>query len=367
MQKIFIWGTGFIANQVLDQCGIYEEYDIVGFIDNDLEKCGNFFRGKKIYPPDILNKIKPDRIVVLADCYDEIRNQVASILPYENISIENKKYFYKQSILRRYENAVDPDIKKVLRYIKQNDLQVFNYDFTEKYKNLRIDVIFDVSCRMYYVYHKGKKLYFAKSLNTEKKVKEYYKGLLIEQDEESPHRYLTPAFDVSEGDVVIDIGVAEGNFSLEIIEKVSKVYLVETSNEWVEALTQTFKDYQEKVVIIQKFVTSISEGRCTTLDMLIKEPVHFIKMDIEGNEWDALLGAENLIRQSERLKCAICSYHSDFDETLIKDVLSNYGLECSTTPGYMWYSAMLRKSYISLKLCRGIVQGRKGNCIIEEK
>ena len=46
-------------------------------------------------------------------------------------------------------------------------------------------------------------------------------------------------------------------------------------------------------MIIQKFVTSVDEGKYATLDSLIEEPVNFIKMDIEGNEWDALLGAEN--------------------------------------------------------------------------
>lgn len=39
--------------------------------------------------------------------------------------------------------------------------------------------------------------------------------------------YLDEDFQVEEGDVVLDVGVAEGNFSMEIIERASKIYLFE--------------------------------------------------------------------------------------------------------------------------------------------
>ena len=133
----------------------------------------------------------------------------------------------------------------------------------------------------------------------------------MEQDQESPHKYIDESFQVEKGNVVVDIGVAEGNFSLQVIDLVSKLYIIETDDGWIEALQETFKDYQEKVVIIKKFVTSLDDGKYATLDSLIEEPVHFIKMDIEGNEWDALLGAEKLIGRSKNLKCAVCAYHGE--------------------------------------------------------
>jgi hypothetical protein len=361
MLKIFIWGTGKIAEQILEQSNIYEEYELLGFIDNNVQRHGKIWLGKEIFSPDVLYDIKPDLIVILTDYYDEIVQQIINMFPNMQNLIENKYFFYKRSILRRYEGNDDLEIKTVLKYINENELRVFNYIFADKYNDAKIDVMYDDNCEMFYVYHKNKKLFFSKHLNTDLKVIEYYKSLLVEQDEASPHRYLTPKFNVNEGDIVVDVGVAEGNFSLEIIEKASKIYIIETDKGWIEALKETFKNYRDKVVIIQKFATSIDEGKNSTLDVLIKEPVDFIKMDIEGNEWDALLGAENLIRNSKKIKCAICSYHSDYDEVLIRDILVRYGMECSVTPGYMWFPAVGRKAYISLKLCRGIVRGIKVN------
>lgn len=246
-----------------------------------------------------------------------------------------------------------------MEYLRENDLQVFNYDFVSKYREMDFDIRFDEVCGMHFVWHEGKRLYFAKSLKEKEEAADYYRGILMEQDQESPHKYLGEGFDVNEGDVVVDVGAAEGNFSLQVIDRVSRLYIIESDERWVEALEETFKNYKGKVVILEKFITSLNSGKYATLDSLIKEPVNFIKMDIEGNEWDALLGAGKLIAQSKDLRCAVCAYHGDFDEILIRDVFAKYEMETSTTPGYMWYPDTNRQTYVSTRLCRGIVRGRK--------
>lgn len=47
--QIFIWGTRRIANQVLAETDIFNTYDVLGFINNDLQKVGMSFKGKKYF------------------------------------------------------------------------------------------------------------------------------------------------------------------------------------------------------------------------------------------------------------------------------------------------------------------------------
>lgn len=356
---IWAWGTGHVADQVMKQYADSKIYDIKGFIDNNPEKQGRMYFGRMVYAPDILLEEKADRIIVLTDKFQEVYEQITQILKLQNIAIENQYFFYKESLLKRYKGTQDKELREITEYIKNTDLQVFNYKFTEQYKNLHPEIKYDECCELYYVMHLGKKMYFARHLGEKEAVEKYYINILAEQDKDSPHRYLDEQFQVKKRDVVVDIGVAEGNFALEVIDKVSKIYLIEADEGWVEALKETFRFYKDKVIIIQKYVTSINEGQYATLDYLINEPVNFIKMDIEGNEWDALLGAKDLILRSQNLRCAICAYHTDYDEMLITTALNSYGLQCGTTHGYMWFPFGFRNNYIPTKLVRGIVRGTK--------
>lgn len=360
MDKILIWGTGLIAEQVLTQCDVFGLYDVMGFIDNNADKRGKLFYGKEIFTADILREKEPDRIVILTVCYKEIEEQIKREFPEITAAVEEMNFFFKQTVMKRYRGSHDPEIVRILERLQNHDLQVFNYDFVKKYNDMCFRIEWDELCGMYFVYHEGKRLYFSKTIRDKKEAEDYYRGVLLEQDRESPHKYTDENFEIEKGDIVVDIGVAEGNFSLQVIDRVSKLYIIESNDGWIEALRETFKDYKEKVVIIKKFVTSVDEGKYATLDSMIEEPVNFIKMDIEGNEWDALQGAEKLIQRSENLKCAVCAYHGDFDELLIKNILEKYGMNVSTTRGYMWYPDTNRQTYISTRLCRGIVRGIKG-------
>lgn len=362
--KIFLWGAGEIANKILSQYDVLKKYDVMGVIDNDPSKQNSEIYGIHIFAPQVLLTAEVDKIVILTLKYEEIYQQITKELKLKNISIEDWTYFrkqfvVKQGIVKRYKDTSDPEIRDVLEWLEKNELGVFNYPFCKNYKSLDISVLYDKGCGMFYIVHQGKRMYFAKHLDTEYAVMDYYKNILMEQDEKSPHRYLDGSFTVCRGDIVVDAGVAEGNFALEIIDRASKLYLIESDSEWVEALRETFKDYEDKVVIIQKFLASIDDGDYATLDCLIDESVDFIKMDIEGNEWDALLGARRLITRSTKIKCAICSYHTEYDETLIRSVLMEYGMQCIATHGYMYIPSWGRNGNITTKLCRAVVRGFK--------
>ena len=59
-------------------------------------------------------------------------------------------------------------------------------------------------------------------------------------------------FNVDKETIVADIGCAEANFSLDVIDKVKHIYLLETNNVWSEPLKATFGTYKEKVTIVNK-------------------------------------------------------------------------------------------------------------------
>ena len=357
-EHIIIWGTGNVASKIFDECLTLNQYDIFALIDNDVNKWGKYFYGIEIHSPEYLfdNIEMIDKIVILTDSFDEVKHQITRNNPGIEKIIENKYYFYKRSIIERYSCNQDLEIQRILAHLNKHPLDVFNYDFVNNY-NDKTDVFKDDFSGLYYVLHHGKKLYFSEKYTDETSVRRYYKSICIEQDINSPHRYLTKGFDINPGSVVIDAGVAEGNFSLEIIDRVKKIYLIEADPMWVKALRYTFKPYEDKITIITKYVTSYCEGDFATIDSMISDKVDFIKMDIEGYEWDALQGAVRVINDSENIKIAACCYHSDFDQILIEDFFDKNGIDHSTTKGYMWFPSTCRQAMVSTRLNRGIVRG----------
>ncbi len=361
MEHIMLWGTGKVSGLVLDDCKTLDQYDLLGVIDNDIRKHNQEFRGLRVLPPCSLDayKGKIDKIVILAEAFEEIKKQIISLDSSFEEKIENKNYFYKQSIIKRYSDCDDVEIKMIVNRLSQKPLEVFNYDFTDKYKNVELDIHFDNSSDLFYAVIGGKNLYFPRSFSDKKSVLAYCRSILIEQDKQSPHRYIDDDFDVNEGDVVVDAGVAEGNFALDIIDRAKRVYLIEADSLWVEALHHTFDKYGDKIKIINKYVSSYCEGKLSTLDAMVQESVDFIKMDIEGSEYDALLGAEMLMSKPGPMKVAACCYHGDYDQILIQNELGKYGFSCTCTDGYMWFPYTCKQSQVSTKLNRGIVRGIK--------
>ena len=112
----------------------------------------------------------------------------------------------------------------------------------------------------------------------------WIRHIAVEQDSASPHRYLTDNFNVTEGSVIADVGAAEGNFSLSVIEKVAHTYIFEPDPAWVKALEATFAPWIEKVTIVQKLVGNQTTGNYITLDDYFrdKNKPDFIKADVDN-------------------------------------------------------------------------------------
>ena len=153
---------------------------------------------------------------------------------------------------------------KYYEYIKEHGYSRHLYEFKDEYANMPVDVQKDEEKGLYYVQKEKKRLYFRKSTPA-KKIQKYYRALSMEQDRRSPHHYFNSVKEVT-GKVFVDVGCAEGYSSLEIIEEAKHVYLFEQDEQWLEAIRATFEPWQDKVTIVQKYVSDHNSSREQTLD-----------------------------------------------------------------------------------------------------
>lgn len=254
-------------------------------------------------------------------------------------------------------HADEPDYLEHARKIifhRRSPMFSFPYE-EEKYMS---ELGFDSKYDMFAYVSDGIRLYFPKkSVSSMEELEHRTFGLLVEQDPRSPHRYLNERMDVQEGDIVIDAGVAEGNFAASVIRKCKKLYMVECNPNYIDALKLSFRDYLDKIVFVNKYLDSYDDDEHITIDTLLNgETVNYIKMDIGGSEIAALQGAEHTLRNAMNLKCNICSYHNLHDYDKIVEILSQYNMEIEHSPGYMFF--VFDKEYPCYPR-RGLVQAIK--------
>ncbi len=154
-----------------------------------------------------------------------------------------------------------------------------------------------------------------------------------------PHYYEIPETQVRSGDTVVDCGAAEGLFSLRVLGRAKRCYLIEPSSRFQRALALTFAEVSDVEVVPMalgavsgslrftedSIMSAMSEtGALTvtveTLDHLFYEQgirVDYLKMDLEGAEMNVLVGAEQTIRKF-RPRIAVTLYHvgQNADETV---------------------------------------------------
>lgn len=358
MEQIILWGTGKIAGRLID---IINER-IVLVVDNNEKKWGTIWNGYVINNPATIKTLESgfDKVIIATVNWRIIRRQIIEEFHIDVELIENMYYLHKKILLQKYEGVDIHDKAGYISYLKRHPLDVFNDDFADKYLDLNIEVYLDTDHSLYYVQHNNKRMYLSREFSDEEQVKMYYRSLCIEQDISSPHRYQTDKFHVSEGDVVLDVGVAEGNFALDVIDIVDKIYLIESDKRWIEALQYTFAPFMNKVELIHGFV-GMDEPMEVSIDSILhRHKVDFIKMDIEGCEVKALMGAKQVLKEND-LKLAICAYHNPEDEGSIKKILEEMGYRTEVSAKYMVFipDRLYEKEESDLEFVRGLVRGYK--------
>lgn len=271
-------------------------------------------------------------------------------------------YKIKKTILNHYnrlpETSLNEEEKIALEYLRNNKLTVFPYAYQHNYNRKNIKVYKDETLKLKYILYDGKRLYF-KRKSSIRGIKRNYNFLLIEQDINSPHRYLTNNFDVDSNNILVDVGAAEANLALSVIEKVKKVYLFETDKDWIEALNATFSPWKDKVEIINKFVSNKNDEKHVSLDKFFenKENFNFLKIDAEGAEADILDGCKRLLSTNTHLKMAICCYHKPNDAVEFNEFLVKKNFSVSFSKGYMIFPEP--KTFSPPYLRKGVLRAEK--------
>ena len=339
------------------------EYDIAAILSFDLKETSETIRDYPVISLFELQNFSWD-VMILA-CGADIAETIICKMVETGIGskdqFKNIYWLLKQFMIQKYEEVNDPDIQATLEYWKKYPLDVYNQhiDFSKRTGHR---VFFDDPCGLPYIVFQTvggeyRKMFFPQDygfneFNGEKVVE----NLLKEQEPASPHLYIKGEHKINAGDIIIDAGVCEGNFALKYVDICSKMYLFECEPRWIEVLKQTFRDYRDKVEIIPKFLSDVTDDKNITIDAALPDfrgQNIFVKMDIEGAEPKALRGAKRILTNN-RVKASVCAYHNVDDCIRIKGIFRKYGYEVSTSDGWMIFAVGL-KIFDTADFRKGIV------------
>lgn len=242
----------------------------------------------------------------------------------------NRKYIIKK-IKKLYGNIDDIEMVSLIKHLDKTGGVLtpgglIQDDLIFEYLDLKVEVLTDESCGLKYVCcEDGKKLYYPRNMQTSDVIY-FYRSQLLEQDKRSGHCYFKNMDLYPVGGVFVDLGAAEGNFSLRLVERAKHIYIFECDAGWIEALEETFKPWKEKVTIVNKFVSDQVDETKTTLSHYFKdEPkIDVVKMDIEGEELNVIKNSLDFLMVHRETKLVMCAYHRENDEYEMKKMLQGY-------------------------------------------
>lgn len=230
---------------------------------------------------------------------------------------------------------------------------------------MNVQAFYDEKKKMPYVMHVGKKLFFPHNYSLHDAAKCYMGYIygdcfLGEAPNGAPHQYQSSDFCVKDGDVVVDVGSAEGLFGLDVIETVSKIYLIERDPKWIKALKATFEPYSDKVVFINKLIADKDSRKTITLGTLLKNEINvslFIKMDIEGYEVSVVKSGHDFLEQNMDICLSCCTYHHNDDAFELERQFNDLGYATEYSNGYMLFARYDQPVYPYFR--RGLIRAKK--------
>ncbi len=307
--NIFAWGTGRGAKKLLSFMNKIGWNGNLTFIDSNEDKCGTQYEGCVIISPFVFfNEIYSADALLLITCADTegVHNTINSLGGHNktidcdltSIDLEANEtwYDYIWNHIADFETAYE-----LLSDEKSKDIMVglLNYRISR-----------DVSY-----------------------IRQYVDSL--------EYQYFEKEFIDLRSKIIVDCGAYTGDTVENIIKitngNIKKIYSFEPdyniytrlirnikSKRWDNVKAYNLGNYSEK-----KTVHFLSQGNGTemsnhisengnisikvdSIDNIIEEDVDLIKMDIEGAEYDAIVGAQKMIKRCHPV-LAICIYHKPDD------------------------------------------------------
>lgn len=269
----------------------------------------------------------------LSEIYTSIRKSFAGIPLTTQTSLENyfKKFNYWGTLDK--ENANYEELYNRAKSLKEHlDDYIFLYNHLKDYRS---------------------KLVLFAIMNNWYQFDFITLGMVVERN--FPHYFDLDVVKTSKDEVVVDLGAYTGDTVLDYlnyygVENYKKIYCYEITDESFALLKNNLAFYPnivfcKKAVMDQggklylerssvdnsaNMVNAVSgekEVIAVSLDEDIKEPITLLKMDIEGSEQKALLGAkEHIINDSPKLLISVYHNHEDLWKipTMIHKFNPNY-------------------------------------------
>jgi FkbM family methyltransferase len=298
-EYVVFYGCGAILNSIVETWDIYVGRKIDYCCDSDSKKWGKYFCGAKCISPQELITIKDKCVVFITvgDFEPVFKFLTASKFPSVN-------QIYKYDLI-----ASDFLEHSDYRDIADNLCQTYEFLSDEQSKK-----VFDAIVN--------------RVLGHEKDI-----DIMVNVNEKNQY-FPKDIIKLSEHESFVDIGAYNGDTIEDFIgltqEKFDNIFSFEVSKINFNSLEDNVKHMsnQNRIRIFNLGIwdsecditfsignsqSTIGEGEGTGHvvvldDVLEKEKVTFIKMDIEGAEPRALRGASNIIK-SQKPKLAICIYH----------------------------------------------------------
>lgn len=235
--------------------------------------------------------------------------------------------------------TADATLQSVLDYLRKRPDAVFFPDrFRDKYDYCTTTLHYDQEGTPYWPMAADKRLYFLP--DTYQTVQRAVTCMRMEQDADSPHRFLVPGFDVDENDIIADVGCAEGLFSLMCVDRVKRIYLFESDPVWINILCKTFGIWLDKVKIVSQPLSDHDGDGCMRLDTYFrKEGVvpTFVKLDVEGRESKMLESLSGLLDEGHPIKIAACTYHRQEEYEELQRYAQGRGYRSCHSKGWMLF------------------------------